>query len=146
MYQRSSVAGVLCSKSRECPKSKSPKSRDYCTIIFRFLGGLAGQKQSFVTVGAPGSAGGFGWSKWGPPFCGKSEKTSDGSRLPSSKNRRLRYIIYPRYKQVLYNLFDTFKSGFFRCFSATHHQLRVGRNKIPVFFNSLSASENSLSL
>ena len=30
MYRPSSVAGLLCSKSRECPKSKNPKSRDYC--------------------------------------------------------------------------------------------------------------------
>ena len=32
MYWPSSVAGFLCSKSRECPKSKNPKSRDYCTL------------------------------------------------------------------------------------------------------------------
>ena len=32
MYRPSSVAGLLCSKSRECPKSKNLISRDYCIL------------------------------------------------------------------------------------------------------------------
>ena len=37
MYRPSSVAGVLCSKSRECLKSKNPKSRDYSTSkVFQY--------------------------------------------------------------------------------------------------------------
>ena len=35
MYRPASVAGVKCSKSRECPKSKNPKSRDYCTFTVK---------------------------------------------------------------------------------------------------------------
>ena len=46
MHRPSSVvARLLCSKSRECPKSKNPKSRDYCTDLSgRSLRGIRGQK------------------------------------------------------------------------------------------------------
>ena len=33
----SSVAGLKCSKSRECAKSKNPKSRDYCIFTQKIL-------------------------------------------------------------------------------------------------------------
>ena len=39
MYRPSFIAGVLCSKSRECRKSRDPKPRSYCIVRFLQAGG-----------------------------------------------------------------------------------------------------------
>ena len=51
MYRPSSVAGLQCSKSRECAKFKNPKSRDYCTLNGYFkMGATCTLKTLFVVI------------------------------------------------------------------------------------------------
>ena len=42
MYRPKSVRGLLCLKSRECAKSKNPKSRDYSVILNGFVHATCG--------------------------------------------------------------------------------------------------------